>query len=161
MNYEKVSMFLTALAVKYPGGSHEFKNSGGRVTAIPNPSNDIVVTHSNLPESIESFLIEMQERNLAKKEPYPVIQKIPNFNEEDSERRKNVIRKLLKEFNEIDKSIAIFPEKAVLIISANKINSKAKKAGQIRNIVKSLDISLSYICFEDIAESFKGSLWQD
>lgn len=154
MNYMTTASFLNFLSAKYPGGLKEFKREGGVITAIPDPSTDIIISHPGLPESIERDLREMQEENVGSKGIYPIISK--KFNFEEGQNISSLLHDFTEKIKEIDKDILITHNIAVLVIEAQHIKSNSNKAERILKAIEKLNLHITYVVYSDYVEAIRN-----
>lgn len=146
-----INQILIWLAVKYPGGAEQFKIDGGSITAIPS-SEDLVITHPNLPKEIADVF---KEKNF-------ILQRIPNFNNVSPEVKKDVLLKIRNDLNKINCEINISETIGVLIITA-KTTTKSTYFTEISRIIDNYShfLSLIALIYKDEYILFKGDLWVD
>lgn len=164
MDIIQISSILTQLVARYPGGLRAFKNEGGSISAIPSPSNDLVITHPNLPEDIQAAFKQMAEQNVGQQAPYPVLQKVPNFWNIEAYQRRGILSKLAVDLAEVDESITIGETPGVLILTIPKIRQTNPKAESIRAIVDKIpDITLVYLLWKGHQPEAikKGDSWYE
>lgn len=162
MDIIQISNILTQLVARYPGGLRAFKNEGGSITAIPTPSNDIIITHPNLPEDIRAAFEKMAKDNVAEPAPHPVIQEEANFENTELIEKHKILSKLASDLGKINDKISIGETPGVLIITASRLKQESKKGDAIREIVSELpDVTLLYLLWKDSVEMMqKGNSWE-
>lgn len=154
MDIIQISNILTQLVVRYPGGLQAFKDEGGSITAIPTPSNALVITHPNLPDEIRAAFEKMAEENFGEPAPHPVIQEVPNFFNTELAEKREILSKLAVDLSKVSDKISIGETPGVLIITARCIKMNSKKAQAVRDIAQKLsDVTLAYFLWRDGSES--------
>ncbi len=162
MDIQKVSAVLTLLAVRYPGGIKQFKEDGGSLSAIPSPSNDLVITHPGLPDDIKAMLTQMIEQNVGQQEVHPVLQEVPNFEGMPHEVKRSKLVELARKLEEIHPTITISETPGILIIQAPKTNIRSERMNRISGAVKWMEgLSLAYVVTEQGCRIVKGPAWRD
>jgi hypothetical protein len=162
MDIHKVNAILTILAVRYPRGITGFKEDGGSLTAIPSPSNDLIITHPNLPKDIKDMFNQMHDQNLGQPEVHPVIQEVPNFEGIEHDRKRVILVELSNVLSDIWPGITIADTPGVLIITAPKTDIKSERANRIAGALRHMPgLSLAYIVMPKGTQTVKGDTWKD
>lgn len=159
MDIQKVNAYLILLAVRYPGGVKQFKEDGGSLTAIPSPSNDLIITHPNLPDDLQAMINQMQSNNVGQQEVHPLIQEVPNFLYMEHEEKRRLLVELARQ---MDPTITISETPGVLIVYAPKTNIRSERMNRIAGTLRYMSgLSLAYIVTEKGTRSVKGPKWRD
>ena len=150
MQIKMTDHLLTYIAVKYPGGSDQFKKDGGVITATPRPSHDIVVCHPKLPSDIKKAVEGLSNT---------IIQTVPNFKEIFN--RHVIVRDLSKKLEKLDPTITVTDSPAVLFVtSPMKYDQKLyEEIAYLLGDIK--ELSLSYILWKNGYNQEKGKAWRD
>lgn len=167
-----INSILTYIAAKYPGSISQFIKDGGNLTAIPSPSNDLIITHPNLPPDIKKDFEKLKRDNIGQPLPHPILQKDMNFGELETPEKKKILNKLVSVLEKIDSTITIGDTPGALIIYAPNIKkeksdtqesllekqSKNTKAFQLREaLMYTYKLSYAYILWKNGIEVYKKS----